>query len=155
MQGDPKVIDYLNKGLRSLNVLSIVADPESPATMYAGTAAAIYKSADRGRSWTEIKGELYVTAMAIDPRSPSTLYAATQLGVIKSETAGQQWKPLRMAPLPAEALAAPPAGRRTAKAGGGEDAMTSESLPALPLKSRAAPRPPALPPLPVRTPGRA
>lgn len=147
-----------NKGLRSWNVLSIVTDPSSPATMYAGTAAAIYKSKDRGESWSELRGDIYVTALAIDPRAPATIYAATQLGVIKSETSGEQWTALRMAPLPAAQTAAQ-AERRPAVQGGGEadaDVARADRLPALPLKSRAStPRPPALPPLPVRTPGRA
>ncbi len=96
-------------GLRSRNVLAIATDPSSPSTLYVGTAAAIYGSTDGGRSWVELKNELYVTRIVIDPRSPSTLYAATHAGVIKSRDGGSQWALLRMAP-PAERFSPSPPG---------------------------------------------
>lgn len=136
-----------NRGLRSWNVLALAADPAAPGTVYAGTAAAIYKSADAGQSWTELQTNLYVSAIAVDPRAPSTLYAATHMGVIKSTDGGAKWTALRLAGTPAEAPAKP-----TSAAGGNETDPALDRLPALPMGSRAATRPAALPPLPVKPP---
>jgi hypothetical protein len=124
-------------------VLSLVTHPESPETMYAGTAAAIYGSSDGGRTWHTLKNDLYVTALAIDPRSPSTLYAATHLGVLKSESSGTQWKPLRMAPMLSDPTEPGTSPRRT---GGAPKASSSASpLPALPVRPLTAKAPPPLP----------
>ena len=136
------------------------ADPSSSSTLYAGTAAALYKSFDHGETWAELKNELYVTALAIDPRQPSTLYAATHLGVLKSESAGQKWLPLRMAPRLDDSDATMRT-RSTRPDGGADDGLSATRLPALPVRPGTDSKPPqpsvksgasspsGLPPLPV------
>ena len=69
----------------SFQVAQIVVDPSTPTTVYAGgsvarrNAPAIYKSTNRGASWTAIAAGLpanspQISGLAIDPRTPSTLY---------------------------------------------------------------------------------
>ena len=116
-------------------VLPSPGDPAVPGTVYAGTAAAIYKSADSGQSWTELQANLYVSAIAVDPRAPSTLYAATHMGVMKSTDGGAKWSALRLASSPAE----DPAGDPPAEAAGplGQPRRSPEPI---------APPPPPAPP---------
>ena len=83
---------------------SVVVDPTSPDTVYAGfDSGRIARSVDGGASWVygetdAIPGD--VTALAIDPRVPSTVYAATRLGrlrggLFRSSDSGRTWSPVR------------------------------------------------------------
>jgi photosystem II stability/assembly factor-like uncharacterized protein len=79
------------------NLLSLVADPRSPSTLWAGTDAGIYRSVDSGRSWTfEGLTDLGVTSIAIDPSHSSVIYAGTfTLGageLFKSVDGGLTWQ---------------------------------------------------------------
>ncbi|MBI4463267.1 MAG: DUF11 domain-containing protein, partial [Acidobacteria bacterium] len=75
----------------------MAVDPQSPDTVYAGTNAdGIYKSTNRGFSWTAINNGLedfpHVHAIAIDPVTPSTVYVGTATGgVLKSLDGGLSW----------------------------------------------------------------
>jgi photosystem II stability/assembly factor-like uncharacterized protein len=75
-------------------VNSLVVDPSTPATVYAGTAAfGVLKSIDGGGTWIPLGFPSNVAySVAIDPKSPSTLYAATQ-NVYRSTTGGVVWLP--------------------------------------------------------------
>jgi len=86
-------------------IMSIVADPTSPATVYAGgDYMGAFKSVDGGRHWQPARsgmeqgdrspGYFYTPfAMAIDPRNPLTLYAATEIGIFKSGDGAATWQP--------------------------------------------------------------
>src|SRR5581483_4235086 len=64
----------------SVRVLAI--DPVVPTTIYAGTDSGVYRSLDRGVSWTGGGGGLTdVNIIAIDPGNAGLMYAATQQGV--------------------------------------------------------------------------
>lgn len=58
----------------------------------------IFKTADGGKTWTPIAGNLpdkaYVHVIKEDPRNPRLLYAGTELGLYVSFTGGMQWQPL-------------------------------------------------------------
>ncbi len=88
---------------------SIVIDPDTPDTMYAGgVAGGIWKSTDAGASWNaadDLMLNLRVCALAIDPTNTSVLYAGTGegvfsgsgtggLGIFKSTDAGASWNQL-------------------------------------------------------------
>ena len=78
----------------SSTVTTLVVVPQSPATLYAGTAVGVFKSTDAGASWTAVDtglSDLWVSALAADPQTPSTLYAATGAGVFKSTDGGAHW----------------------------------------------------------------
>lgn len=70
----------LNNGLSNTNVWSLAVDPYNPNTIYAGTGGGgIYKSTDRGQSWTWLKDtgtiglkyEWYKTNVTTDAQHPT------------------------------------------------------------------------------------
>lgn len=76
---------------------SVVIDPESPSTIYAGSSLGVHKSTDAGTTWTPMTSglpdstSLAVQKIVIDPLTPSTVYIATLGGVYKSTDAGEHW----------------------------------------------------------------
>ena len=83
------------------NVYCLVADPSTPATLYAGTSRGLFRSDDAGSSW-RISGvgmpAARVQTIAIDPVATSTLYAGTltplgvpSVGIFKSTDSGATW----------------------------------------------------------------
>jgi photosystem II stability/assembly factor-like uncharacterized protein len=80
----------VNRSLANASVLLV--DPRSPQVLYAGipdgnlqlgapTRPGVYRSADRGRTWTNldtgIVGQRFSGALALDPRRPDSLYVGT------------------------------------------------------------------------------
>ncbi len=59
----------------------------------------VYKSADRGRSWNSISGDLpareVVYAVAQDDENPNLLFVGTEFGLYFTVTEGQHWIPLK------------------------------------------------------------
>ncbi len=81
-------------GPESAYVNSLAIDPSAPAILYAGTYDGVFKSGDRGRTWTPVNiglASTYVSALAINPSAPATLYAGTDSGVFKSGNGGLSW----------------------------------------------------------------
>ncbi len=85
-----------NEGSRPVYALAM--DPETPSTLYAGTAGGVFRSTDGGDSWTAINNGipieeyLFVIELAIDPRNPSTVYAGTiRDGIFRSTDGGDSW----------------------------------------------------------------
>jgi len=79
----------------SLGVVSLAIDPLDQRTLYAGTSQGVYKSRNRGASWSPAAvggGPPAATALALDPRVPGTLYAGTVAGVYKSTDGGAHWR---------------------------------------------------------------
>ncbi len=82
---------------RTIN--SLVVDPFSPATLYAGTGqngagSGVYKSTDAGLSWTLSNAGLTaddVTALAISHDNPPILYALAGDTVFASSDGAQSW----------------------------------------------------------------
>ena len=85
---------------------TLLVDPTTPATLYAGTSdRGIFKSTDGGVTWkasnTGIAGNL-IPVLAIDPANPQILYAATGQGdtprgdtpgaVYKTVNGGSTWR---------------------------------------------------------------
>ena len=64
----------------------------------------IFKTADTGKSWTSIAGNLpakaYVQVVREDPKNTNLLYAGTELGLFASYTGGKEWFPLNLKNLP-------------------------------------------------------
>ncbi|MEO8367835.1 MAG: SBBP repeat-containing protein [Candidatus Solibacter sp.] len=76
-------------------VYAVAGTAKAPATVFAGTATTMYKSADSGKTWVAIPaaGTAVVNALWVDPETPSVIHAATSRGVRKSDDAGVTWKP--------------------------------------------------------------
>jgi photosystem II stability/assembly factor-like uncharacterized protein len=64
----------------------------------------IFKTTDRGRSWTNISANLpakaYVQIIREDPKNTNLLYAGTEIGLFASYNGGKQWIPLNLKNLP-------------------------------------------------------
>lgn len=86
---------------------SIAIDPVSDSTAYVAyqgfsgfgndEQGHIFKTTDRGESWTDISGNLPnipVSALAIDPDVPDTVYAGTDIGVFVTRDGGASWSTL-------------------------------------------------------------
>ena len=101
-------------GLDWSRIDAFVADSRRPATLYAGTGVAVYKTIDGGRSWRGAnrgllppppviapgqvaatpghrEAEGWVTALAVDPTDSDVVYAGTGGGVRKSTDGGRNW----------------------------------------------------------------
>jgi photosystem II stability/assembly factor-like uncharacterized protein len=92
--GADKVWISRNNGLFGGAVTTLVIDPSSTQTLYAGTeSSGVFKSADGGANWVAAGlPNTFVRALAIDPSSPQTLYAGTYGdGVFKSTDGGANW----------------------------------------------------------------
>ena len=73
-------------------VTSLVVDPMSPSTVYAGTEGGVLKSTDGGATWARAGlTDNPVFTLAIDPGVPSLLYALTSTGLLKSANGGETW----------------------------------------------------------------
>jgi photosystem II stability/assembly factor-like uncharacterized protein len=93
---------WQSAGLMRSTVYGLALDPEEPATLYAGTDAGLYMSADAGGSWRSLGAALEdvpVEAVAIDSRARQTMYAGTDRGVFMSTNAGHSWRRLGGLPL--------------------------------------------------------
>jgi photosystem II stability/assembly factor-like uncharacterized protein len=64
----------------------------------------IFKTADGGKTWTSISGNLpakaYVQIIREDPKNTNLLYAGTEIGLFASYDGGRNWIPLNLKNLP-------------------------------------------------------
>ena len=70
-------------------------------TLYAGTAADLYRSKDAGATWESASRGLtnsFVSALALHPKDPKILYAGTNSGVFKTIDGGRHWAAVRLIP---------------------------------------------------------
>lgn len=74
---------------------TIVIDPQSQSTAYAGTSFGLFGSTDGGQSWSSLNlaGLQYpnVTSVAIDPTTPANVYAAANGSIYASTNSGSTW----------------------------------------------------------------
>ena len=94
----------VNTGLPNdgaVSVTSLAVDGLDNAAVYAATSAGVYKSTDRGNSWTLADAGLETTLARVlrdDPTNAGVLYAGTASGgVFKTIDAGATWIPTRNA----------------------------------------------------------
>ncbi|HEX8292158.1 MAG TPA: carboxypeptidase regulatory-like domain-containing protein, partial [Pyrinomonadaceae bacterium] len=78
---------------------TVVVDPSTPSTVYAGTSGSgIYKSTDGGLVFEAKSSGLIspiVNSLAVNPAEPSTLYAGTSFGIFKTTNGGENWAEVR------------------------------------------------------------
>ena len=84
-----------NAGFVASEVQALAVSKTAPATVFAGTSGALYKSIDSGVSWTLLTGTTNVggtNAVAVDPGNAAIVYAAVgDGGVFKSTNGGGSW----------------------------------------------------------------
>jgi uncharacterized protein (TIGR03437 family) len=75
-------------------VYTVAGSSKAPATVYAGTTNALYKSVDSGKTWAiqPAFGSASVNALWVDSEAPSIVHAATNRGMLKSDDEGATWK---------------------------------------------------------------
>lgn len=73
----------------------LAASPTDTNTVYFG-GLSLYRSTDRGTTFTDIAGSVHVDhhALGFDPRTPTTIYAGTDGGVYRSQDSGASWTSL-------------------------------------------------------------
>lgn len=77
----------MNSGLGvNLNVKSLIIDPVTTTTLYAGTAGGgVFKSTDGGTSWSEMNTGIpnkFITALILAPLTQQKLYAVSDAGLL-------------------------------------------------------------------------
>jgi photosystem II stability/assembly factor-like uncharacterized protein len=85
----------MSRGIADTDLRSLAISPEKPEIVYAASKKSMYKSADRGKAWSEIlsfrgTGNL-IHVIAIHPVMPDRLYAGTAEGLYESADAGESW----------------------------------------------------------------
>jgi photosystem II stability/assembly factor-like uncharacterized protein len=85
----------ITKGLpQAPQVRALLVHPDNPAVIYAGTQAGVYRSEDRGESWTatdSLQGDVW--SLAVHPHDPNMMFAGYDQGrVCRSEDGGASWR---------------------------------------------------------------
>jgi len=92
-----------NSGISNSQITTLVLDPMTPSTLYAGTSGeGIYKSVDGGLNWKAVNSELpntiSIKKITINPQWPKIIYMCTygpsekfKSGVYKSIDGGENW----------------------------------------------------------------
>jgi photosystem II stability/assembly factor-like uncharacterized protein len=77
-------------------VTVLAAAPSQPATVYAGVGEArVYRSADRGLTWTRggrPPGVLRILSLGVDAKAPRTVYALGNWSLFRSTDGGRSWR---------------------------------------------------------------
>jgi len=91
-QGLTEPVTVSRVGPEGGRVDSIVVDPSDSNTVYAVSDTGVFKSTDRGTTWSYsgLMGS-YVSTIAIAAQSPATVYAAAPGNIFKSLDAGATW----------------------------------------------------------------
>lgn len=120
---------WTSNGPDGPNVGALAIDPTVPATLYAGTTHAVFKSTDAGGTWSATAlVDKSIWALAVDPGSPMTVYAGTYSnGIYKSTDGGGTWSATGLDPASGSvrAVAIDPTTRTTLYAGMSHGAFKS------------------------------
>src|SRR5262245_41762613 len=94
-QSDP--VTVTNVGPQGGQINSITVDPQNSSNIYAGTRLGVFKSTDKGTTWSAGELNAYgpdgpsIGQITIDPLNPSILYGASGRVLLKSLDAGASW----------------------------------------------------------------
>ena len=67
-----------------VTISSLVIDPLTPTTLYAGTPGGMFKSTDGGATWSASALVNTISALAIDPLTPNILYAGAAFSRVRT-----------------------------------------------------------------------
>jgi photosystem II stability/assembly factor-like uncharacterized protein len=100
---------FVSRGMKAQAADSLAVDPKTPTTLWLGTDLGLFKSRDRGESWSRLdftQGcQIFgPQSIALDPAEPDTAYLATQgtssYGVCATHDGGATWSLLYLSPDP-------------------------------------------------------
>ncbi|MDT7042461.1 hypothetical protein [Candidatus Nitronereus thalassa] len=80
----------------ALGVNQLLIDPSDTKTVYAGTTKGLFKTSNKGMSWTKIVtglGDPYVSSLLVNPQNTLHLYMGTSEGIFESLDGGLNWEP--------------------------------------------------------------
>jgi photosystem II stability/assembly factor-like uncharacterized protein len=100
----------------------LAVDPRNPSVIYAA-AGTVYRSADRGETWTSLVGPAF-TALALDPANPSAVYAGGRQ-IARSLDRGRTWQITYSPAVEVSALAVVPGNPSTVLAASGLQLLRS------------------------------
>jgi photosystem II stability/assembly factor-like uncharacterized protein len=83
------------KELRGEAIHAMTQSEKDEKTLFVGTKAGIWTSADSGDNWAKVESgtmPLDINSMAVDPRNTSTIYAGTTWRPYKSTDSGKSWR---------------------------------------------------------------
>src|SRR5262249_24381326 len=81
-------------GLTHATTETVVSDPFSPGTLYAGSSRGVFKTTDGGAHWSGMNTGLIsrgVLVLGVDPSHAGTIYAGTQAGLFVSTNSALTW----------------------------------------------------------------
>jgi photosystem II stability/assembly factor-like uncharacterized protein len=98
--------EVTNSALAQVVSAAVAIDPTTPSNVYAWGAnptrqesTSLFKSTDRGVTWSPLTGLSLVREVAIDPNSSATLYASANGAVEKSTDGGVTWAVVNTPPI--------------------------------------------------------
>ncbi|PIQ99564.1 MAG: hypothetical protein COV66_10425 [Nitrospinae bacterium CG11_big_fil_rev_8_21_14_0_20_45_15] len=74
-------------------VQALAGTPEG-TKLFVGARHGLFRSVDRGKTWTHLKEGLFsqdIRALALSPQMPDIVYAGSPQGIFKSEDGGEHW----------------------------------------------------------------
>lgn len=101
----PIIANGIDQADRALFYVPLAVDPSTQGVLYLGTFR-VYRTANRGDSWTAISPDLsagqgYVSAIAVAPSNAATVWAGTSDGKVQvTINGGSNWTDITKAPLP-------------------------------------------------------
>jgi len=94
-------------GQSQINMQTLLTDPADPNRLLLGTGAGLFRSADDGKTWTQISAvQGTVLALASPAQQPQVVYCATDNGLYRSDDGGQRFGLIYVG-TPFSALAVP------------------------------------------------
>jgi photosystem II stability/assembly factor-like uncharacterized protein len=76
------------------DLYSVAFDPRDPTLLYAAFAGGLYRSTDRGATWTRLPtsgAAASIGILATDPSQPDRLWAIAFGGLLRSDDGGRSW----------------------------------------------------------------
>jgi len=87
---------YSGSGIMDADLHSFAVCPAAPEVAYAGSYKVAYRTADSGKTWTEVlsfRGTGNgISTLAADPLNMQVIYAGTTDGLYRSSDQGQRWE---------------------------------------------------------------
>jgi len=92
--GVPTLLTRPQAGNVSDLLIDLRSEPHRYWATYSTIPGSVFRSNDRGASWTDVSNDLPTTpvnAIAADPSNPDRIWVACDLGVYESQDAGEHW----------------------------------------------------------------